>query len=72
MGEILMYYQTHEQFKNYCFIAVDLRMHELWAFVYVTSKWSFMLDFSSLTLPLIALKKVTTQIIYPAINFFSS
>jgi len=39
------------------FVEVDPRMDKLWAFVYITLKQLYVTDFSSLTLPLYAVKK---------------
>ena len=47
---------TQEEFKTLCFIAVDYRIRKLWAFVYVTSKQSYAIDFSSLISSLYAVK----------------
>jgi len=52
---------TQEEFGNLFFVAVDLRICQLWVFVYGTSKQSYAIDFSSLISPLFALKKGDTQ-----------
>ena len=44
---ISSYSAAQEKFENCCFVAVDLRTHKLWAFVYVTSKWLYAIDLSS-------------------------
>jgi len=58
---------TQEEFENLCFVAVDLRIRQLWVFVYGTSKRSFAIDFSSLISPLFAVKKGDTQKNLPSI-----
>ena len=50
---ISSYLPTQETFKNLCCVAVDQRIR---AFVYVTSKRSYAIDFSSLILSLYAVK----------------
>ena len=52
---------TQEEFENLCFVAVDLRICQLWVFVYGTSKRSYVIDFSSLISSLFAVKKDDTQ-----------
>ena len=39
------YLPTQEEFKNLCFLVVVLRIRELWAFVYVMSKRSYVINF---------------------------
>jgi len=48
---------TQEEFENLCFVAVGPMIHKLWVLVYVTSKQSYAIDFSSRILPLNAVKK---------------
>ena len=52
---------THEEFEKVYFIAVGIRIRKLWAFVYVTSKSSYVIT----DLPLFGVKKVYT---YTVIN----
>ena len=51
------YSPTQEEFENLCFVVVAYRIRELWAFVYVMSKRSYAIDFSSLILSLYVVKK---------------
>jgi len=44
---ISSYLPAQEEFENLCFAAVDARIRKLWALVYVTSKRSYVIDFSS-------------------------
>ena len=40
----LSYLSAKKVLENLCFISVNPRIHELWAFVYITSKWFYIHD----------------------------
>jgi len=65
----IIYLPTQEEFKNFCFVAVDLRTRQSWVFVYGTSEWSYEIDFSSLISPLFTVKKGDTWKHLPSIWF---
>ena len=58
---ISCYSPTEEEFKTLCFVAVDKRIRKLWAFVYITSKRLYAIDFSSLISSLYAVKNGTRR-----------
>ena len=66
---ISSYLPTQGEFKNLCFVAVAKRICELWAFVYVTSKQSYVIDFSSLILSLYVVKKGGRRKTYHVMDF---
>ena len=55
------YSPTKEEFKNLCFVVVDLRICTLWEFVYITSKRLYAINFSSLISSLYAVKNGTRR-----------